>query len=125
MKAYVIFSSNEPVLVLTRHPIRSKPILDELHRIGCAKFIAREVPVNDLRSQYGQQFDVIEAALGKGCDLRVLDYSGRRIFQYLPFSDFGPAYRHEAAAVTADATRKSTRASSRPILGTASPSGFG
>ena len=125
MKAYVIFSSNEPVLVLTRHTIRSKPVLDELHRIGCTKFIAREVPVNHLRSQYGQQFDVIEAALRKGCDLRVLDYSGRRIFQYLPFSEFGPAYRHESAPVIADSTRKSTRAASRPILGPASPAGFG
>ncbi len=124
MKAYVIFSANEPVLVLTRHTIRSKPVLEELHRIGCMKFFAREVPVNHLRWQYGQQFDVIEEAVRKGCDLRVLDYSGRRIFRHLPFSEFGPAYRHESPPVVADVARKSTRAPSRPILGTASPAGF-
>lgn len=97
MKAYVVFSSNEPVLVLTRTSIRSKEILRELQRIGCLKFIAREVPVERLRDQYGRQFEVIEASLRKGCDLRVLDYSGRRIFRTLPFSEFGPAYRHEPA----------------------------
>lgn len=125
MKAYVVFSSSEPVLVLTRHTIRSKLVLEELHRIGCVKFIAREVPIHHLAWQYGQQFDVIEEAVRKGCNLRVLDYSGRRIFRYLPFSEFGPAYRHESPPVVADVTRKSKRASFRPNLGTAPPAGFG
>lgn len=95
MRAYVVFSSSEPVLVLTRQTIRSKEVLDELRRIGCLKFIAREVPVSTLQTQYGQQYDVIEEAVQGGCPLRVLDYSGHRIFRYLPFSDFGPAFRCE------------------------------
>lgn len=99
MRAYVIFSSTEPVLVVTRLTIRSKAVLDELRRIGCLKFIAREVPIEHVRCQYGHQYDVIEEALERGSPLRVLDYNGRRIFRYLPFSDFGPAYRRELTSV--------------------------
>jgi len=109
MKAYVVFSSKEPVLVMTRTSIRSKEILKELRRIGCLKFIAREVPVEGLRDRYGRQFDVIEASLTKGCDLRVLDFSGRRIFRTLPFSEFGPAYRHESPLIIADRSQRSAR----------------
>jgi len=124
MKAYVVFSSSEPVLVLTRHAIQSRPALEELHRIGCEKFIAREVPLHGLQNLYGQQYDVIENALRKGCDLRVLDYSGRRIFRHFPFSELGPAYRHESQPVLADTRQRKTRASSRPFLGTMSTAGF-
>ncbi len=108
MKAYVIFSSSEPVLVLARRTIRSEAVLKELRRIGCQKFIAREVPVDHLRNLYGRQFEVIEASIQKGCDLRVLDYSGRRIFRYLPFSDFGPAYRREPQPGAAEPLRDSS-----------------
>lgn len=114
MKAYVIFSSSEPVLVVTRETISSKPVLDHLGRVGILKFIAREVPVPHLRSRYGRQFDVIEEALQKGNDLRVLDFSGHRIFQNLPFSEFGSAYRREPHPTAADPIQESSRAAFRP-----------
>ena len=63
MRSYVIFSSREPVLVLTRKTIRDKAAQSQLGRIGISKFIAREVPVCHLRDRYGRQFDVIENAL--------------------------------------------------------------
>ncbi len=125
MKAYVIFSSNEPVLVVTRQPIRNQVVLDQLDRIGILKFIAREVPVLHLRRRYGRQFDVIEEALSKGTDLRVLDFSGRRIFQNLPFSEFGPAYRHDHSLKKAGSTRATPRTPCGPYPGSASPTGFG
>jgi len=125
MKAYVIFSSKEPVLVVTRQPIRNEAVQDQLGRIGILKFIAREVPVPQLRRRYGRQFDVIEEAIRKGNDLRVLDFSGHRIFQNLPFSDFGPAYRREHSLAETEPTRETPRASSRPYPGTVSPAVFG
>ena len=100
MKAYVVFSSTEPVLVLARQSIRNQAVQQELRRIGCLKFFAREVPVDLLRTLYGHQYDVIEKALKRGCSLRVLDYSGRRIFRYLPFSEFGPAIRCELSSTS-------------------------
>jgi hypothetical protein len=124
MKAYVIFSSNEPALVVTRQTIRSAAVLDQLDQIGMLKFIAREVPISPLRGRYGRQFEIVEKALQNGCDLRVLDFSGPRIFQNLPFSEFGPTYSRESRP-TAAATGSSSRASFRPNLRASSPALFG
>lgn len=100
MKAYVVFSSNEPALVVTRQTIRSRETVNGFRRIGCEKFFAREVPVDLVRNLYGHQCDVIEESLGQACGLRVLDYNGRRIFRYLPLEDLGPAYRCELTSPT-------------------------
>ncbi len=97
MKSYIIFSSREPFLIVTQGTIRDKEVVEHLRRIGCTKFISREVPIERLRRQYGRRFEVTEQALQGGGDLRVLDYSGERVFQNLPLSEFGGAYRCESA----------------------------
>lgn len=125
MKAYVIFSSKEPFLIVTRQPIRNEAVQDQLGRIGILKFIAREVPVPQLRRRYGRQFEVIEEAIRKGNDLRVLDFSGHRIFKNLPFSEFGSAYRHESGPAVADSNQTSWLAAFKPDLGSASIAGLG
>jgi hypothetical protein len=124
MKAFVIFSSREPILVVTRHAIRDEVNLNQLSRIGIQKFIAREVPIPQLRRLYGRQFDVIEEAIRKGNDLRVLDFSGHRIFQNLPFSELGPAYRREHSPAKSGPIQESPRATSRPNPGPVSPAVF-
>lgn len=98
MKSYIIFSSREPFLIVAHGTIRDKEVVEHLRRIGCKKFISREVPIEHLRRQYGLRFEVTEKALRDGGLLRVLDYSGERVFQKLPFSEFGRAYRCESAA---------------------------
>jgi len=125
MRAYVIFSSSEPTLIVTRQTIRSKTVLDHLGRIGIDKFIAREVPISPLRIQYGRQFDIIEDAIQKGSDLRVLDFSGSRIFRNLPFSKFGPAYRQDSSPAVTDPSPNISRSGSWPELDPVSPAGFG
>lgn len=101
MKSYIIFSSREPFLIVTQGTIRDTEVVEHLRRIGCTKFISREVPIEYLRRQYGRRFEVTEKALRDGGLLRVLDYSGERVFQNLPFSEFGGAYRCESAAAPA------------------------
>ena len=101
MKSYIIFSSREPFLILTRETIHDNGVVEHLRRIGCTKYISREVPIAHIRRQYGRRFEVTEGALRDGGDLRVLDYSGERVFQNLPFSEFGGAYRCEPAAAQA------------------------
>lgn len=118
MRAYVVFSSTEPVLVVSRQSIRSRPVLDELRRIGCLKFIAREVPIEQVRCLYGRLYDIIEEAIDRGCPLRVLDYNGRRIFRWLPFSDFGPAYQKEMSPVADTTSRPSTDAAGKTARAT-------
>ena len=123
MKAYVVFSSREPVLIVTRQAIRSRAILNQLGRVGIHKFIAREVPVDHLRTQYGRQFEVIEEALQKVSDLRVLDFSGTRIFNNLPFSEFGASFRCESNPSLNGRPTKSPHAAFRPNLGPMAPAG--
>jgi hypothetical protein len=101
MKTYIIFSSREPFLILTRGTIRDKKVVEHLQRIGCSKFISREVPIDQLRRQYGRRFEVTERALENGGVLRVLDYSGERVFQALRFTEFGRAYRCESPSASA------------------------
>jgi hypothetical protein len=96
MKAYVIFSSREPLLIVARRTIREKEIIDSLRRIGCTKFISREIPIEQVRRRYGRRFEVVEEALQRGRDLRVLDYSGEQVFRSVPFSDYGRAFRCES-----------------------------
>lgn len=125
MKAYVVFSSREPALIVTRHTIRNEAVLKQLDRVGIRKFIAREVPIGHLRNRYGFQFDVIEKALEEGTDLRVLDFSGHRIFQNLPFSEFGPAYSHDYPLKRPESVGERSRTPSRPYSASASSSFFG
>ena len=101
MKSYIIFSSREPFLILTRGTIRDMEVVDHLRRIGCSKFISREVPLEHVRRQYRRRFEVTETALRNGGNLRVLDYSGENVFHNLPFSEFGGAYRCEATTAQA------------------------
>ena len=97
MKSYIIFSSREPFLIVTRGTIRDKEVVEHLRRIGCTKFISREVPIEHICRQYGRRFEVTEKALRDGGDLRVLDYSGEGVFQKVPLSEFGGAYRCDSA----------------------------
>ena len=123
MKAYVIFSSSEPVLIVTKQSIRNEAVLNQLGHVGIHKFISREVPVSHLRTRYGRQFEVIEEALQTGSDLRVLDFSGPRIFENLPFSEFGASYRRESNPALTGRPEKSPRAAFRPNLGPMAPAG--
>jgi hypothetical protein len=98
MKTYVVFSSREPLLIVIQRSIRDRSVLGHLDRIGCSKFIAREVPVEQVRRRYGRRFEVVERALRDGVGFRVLDYNGENIFHTVPLSDLGRAYRCESVS---------------------------
>jgi len=108
MRAYVVFSSAEPALVVTREPIQSREAVNGFRRIGCEKFFAREVPIDLVENLYGHQYDVVLKGIDQGDGLRVLDYNGRRIFRYLPLTDLGPAYRCDLSSPTAAPTLESS-----------------
>jgi hypothetical protein len=101
MKSYIIFSAREPILIVTRGTIHNKNVIDHLRKIGCSKFISREVSLDHVRRQYGRRFEVTAGAIDDGHLLRVLDSSGRRVFENLPFSEIGRAHRYEADAAQA------------------------
>jgi len=96
MKTYVVFSSKEPLLIVTRGTIRNRKVIDHLNQIGYRKFISREVPLDNVRRQYGTHFDIVEKALAEGNEVRVLDFNGEHVFGSIPFSDYGRVFCYDS-----------------------------
>ncbi len=99
MRAFLVFSESEPIVVMaSRRAVREGQLVDRLTRMGHDRFIAHEVPVETLRESYGLPFEVIESDIRHGKSIRVLDSDGRRIFASLPLSELGSEYRHDGQA---------------------------
>ena len=98
MKIYTVFSSKEPLLIMTRESIHHTDTLAYLQRRGFTKFIAREVPAEQVRQRYGHRFEVIEDCLYQGKECRVLDYSGEQVMKFLNLSSLGPAICLESSS---------------------------
>jgi hypothetical protein len=102
MIALVVFSEIEPMIVITTLAVASDERLAErLRSKGVEKFIAREIPLDKLRDRYGLPFEVLEAEVDGGKDLRVLDYNGRHIFENISLADLGAGLRYEPESATA------------------------
>ena len=74
MRAYIIFSER---------------LVGKLQHKGIAKFIAYEVPIDDVKRIYGVPFDVIASDLERAEDVRVLDFNGHHIFSRFSFAQLG------------------------------------
>jgi hypothetical protein len=92
----MLLTENGPILMLTScASIVEAASLDALERRGIEKFIAYEVPVNDVHDRYGLPFEVLAGDLEQGARLRVLDFDGSQIFRRCSFSQLGPSVRYE------------------------------
>jgi hypothetical protein len=91
MKTYLIFSSREPMLVVTRESIQNTDTMARLNGLGLTKFIAREIPVEEVGPRYGYRFEVIGRSIHRGKSCRVLDYNGEQVMKFIAFSNLGPA----------------------------------
>jgi hypothetical protein len=99
MRAFLVFSEGEPIVVMaSRQAVRDGRLVDRLTRMGHERFIAHEVPVDELRRQYGVPFEVIESDIRSGKAIRVLDSDGRHIFDSVPLESLGPEIRYEGRA---------------------------
>jgi hypothetical protein len=96
MRAYLVLAENGPLLVMTsRSCITEEALLESLRHKGIDKFIAYEVPVEQMHEFYGVPFEVIAADLERGKDLRVLDFDGLHIFDCLSFDELGQEIHYE------------------------------
>lgn len=90
MRAYIVFSGTGPILILTTYTaLTNERLVAKLRHKGIAKFIAYEVPIDDVRRMYGVPFDVIAADLERSEDVRVLDFNGHHIFSSFSFATLG------------------------------------
>jgi len=90
MRAYIIFSGTGPILILTTYSsLIDDRLIEKLRHKGIAKFIAYEVPIDDVRRIYGVPFEVIGSDLERTEDVRVLDFNGHHIFSRFSFAQLG------------------------------------
>ncbi len=96
MRAYFLFMSSGPLVILTSYDsIENPKLLNLLAAKGITKFIAREVSAELAKARYGKHFDIILQDLQQSDDLRVLDYSGERAFRNFSFKELGAPIYHE------------------------------
>lgn len=96
MKAGIYLTGSGPILIVTSHETLSDPTLQrKLLAKGIAKFIAFEVPLDAVRSKYGQHFEVVMNDLKQEDDLRVMDFDGGRVFARFSFREMGEPMFHE------------------------------
>jgi hypothetical protein len=95
MKAGIFFTGSGPIVVLTSYTSLTAPhLVEKMAAKGIRKFIAYEVPMEEVKNKYGKHFEVIMKDLHQSDDLRVLDYDGHRVFSNFILSQLGqPIYR--------------------------------
>jgi hypothetical protein len=90
MGAYIIFSGTGPILILTTYAsLTDERLVERLRHKGIVKFIAYEVPVEEVRRIYGVPFEVIASDLEQAEDVRVLDFNGHHIFSSFSLAQLG------------------------------------
>jgi hypothetical protein len=103
MKAILLLTASGPMVILTSYETATdQALLKKLEAKGIAKFIAYEIPLEAAQKRYGGHFTIVQQDLHESDDLRVLDYSGERVFSLFRFDELGPGIRYEAGKTTAE-----------------------
>jgi hypothetical protein len=94
MKAGIVFTGTGPILILTTYEsFKDDDLIAKLEAKGIKKYIAVELPLERVKEQYGNHYNVVMGDLKQSDDLRVLDYNGHNVFYNFSFSDMGmPVY---------------------------------
>ena len=96
MKAGLIFTGTGPILILTTFESFKDPeFVAKLGIKGIKKFIACDLPLEDVKAKYGNHYSVVMGDLNQTDDLRVLDYNGYNVFHNFSFSEMGKPIYHE------------------------------
>lgn len=98
MKAYFLWTVTGPQVILTSCDlVKDGACLDKLAKRGISKFEAREVPIELVKSKYGQSYDTVCRDPKQTDELRVLDVSGERVLNNFSIKELGPSVVYEAA----------------------------
>lgn len=94
MKSGIIFTGTGPILILTSYESFKDPkLISKLASKGITKYIAIELPMEQVIKKYGNKYNVVMGDLKQSDDLRVLDYNGYNVFHSFSFSEMGqPVY---------------------------------
>jgi hypothetical protein len=96
MKAYMLLTGSGPILILSAHDSPEDEVfLGKLRAKGVDKFIAYELPWEEVQSHYGQHFQTVLHDLHETNDLRVLDFNGPRVFHLFRLDTLGTPFIYE------------------------------
>ena len=96
MKAGIVFTGSGPILILTSYEsFKDTDLTAKLGAKGIRKFIACELPLDKVRTKYGNHYQVVMGDLNQTDDLRVLDYNGHSVLYNFTFAEMGKPIYHE------------------------------
>lgn len=99
MKAGIFFTGSGPIVIVTSHDsFNDEDFVEKFTEKGLDKFIAYEVPIEEVKKKYGQHFSVIMNDLHQTDDLRVMDHDGRRVFKNFDLKNLGAPMFYDSKA---------------------------
>ena len=97
MKAVMLITGSGPILVLSSHEKPDDDVfLAKLKAKGIEKFLAYELPLDEVKKRYGGHFQTVVNDLHETDDLRVLDVNGHRVFDLFKLDGLGAPFVHES-----------------------------
>lgn len=88
MKAYMVITDSEPIVILTSHgSILDADVVEKLAEKGVKKFITYDIPIGLAEQRYGNHFLVVKGDLRETDDLRVLDEDRDHVFKLFRFDE--------------------------------------
>jgi hypothetical protein len=97
MKAVMLITGSGPILVLSSHEKPDDDVfLAKLKAKGIEKFLAYELPLDEVKERYGGHFQTVVNDLHETDDLRVLDVNGHRVFDLFKLDGLGAPFVHES-----------------------------
>ena len=93
MKVLMLITGNGPMVILSSHQAPDDDVLvGKLKAKGIEKFMAYELPLDEVRKKYGGHFQAVVNDLHETDDLRVLDMNGQRVFGLFRLRDLGKPF---------------------------------
>ena len=95
MKALMLITGSGPMVVLSSHEVTDAVFLGKLKAKGMERFMAYELPLEEVKERYGGHYQTVVQDLHETDDLRVLDVNGHRIFELFRLADLGKPFVQE------------------------------
>ncbi len=100
MKALLLMTASGPLVVLSALAALDDDVLIGKLRVkGIEKFMAYDLPLDEVEAKYGGHFQAVVNDLHQSDDLRVLDFNGHRIFDLFRLDALGPPFVYDPTAV--------------------------
>jgi hypothetical protein len=101
MKALLLMTGTGPMVVLSSHATPDDDVVvGKLKAKGIEKFMAYELPLEEVEAKYGGHYHNVVNDLHETDDLRVLDANGQRIFGLFRLKGLGEPFVHEPDGLT-------------------------